>query len=298
MRVRILGTLLPCLVACFAFPAGLTALPWNLASCDPSGEPRWHAFEQEVRAVKPGATLYVPKPYPTTDAQVIADFLYHFRSLRKAKNSERLAALPLPNDKRVVEGIDQERVSYHVVRVENWTQMRCGWQHKQDFYYVVQVLDVASGEELTRAALDYSGLFVTSINMPTSVPGPVEPSARRLLPAPATAMDEVNREFGLQGVDPEYFAAFGTIDCDFIFPCLAFHEHGLSYVVYRHELFEVSTGGPKLMRGKDVGTRATNEALLSTLAPDERLISLGGPVWTVARKASAAQVRHGFTNFR
>jgi len=203
MRARIFATLLPCLVACFVFPAALAALPWSLASCDASGEPRWHAFEQEVRASTPGGTLYVPKPYPTADRQVIADFLYHFRVLHKAKNSDRLAALPLPSDGRVVESIESERVSYRVTRVENWTQMRCGWHHKQDFYYIVQVFEVATGEEITRAALDYSGLFVTSINMPASVPGPVEPSARRLLPAPATAMNEINREFGLQGVDPD-----------------------------------------------------------------------------------------------
>jgi len=297
MRVRILGTLLPCLVACFVFPAALMALPWSLASCDASGEPRWHAFEQEVRASKPGGTLYVPKPYPTADRQVIADFLYHFRVLHKGKDSDHLAALPLPSDERVVEGIANERVSYQVTRVENWTQMRCGWQHKQDFYYLVQVFEVTTGEEITRAALDYSGLFVTSINMPASVPGPVEPSARRPLPPPTIAMDEVNREFGLQGVDPEYVASFGTVDCNITFPCLAFHEGGLSYVVFHHELFEVSSHGPKLMSGKDVGTLATNKVLFPTLTADERVISLGGPVWTIARKASAAQIRHGLSNF-
>jgi hypothetical protein len=52
------------------------------------------------------------------------------------------------------------------------------------------------------------------------------------------------------------------------------------------------------MQGKDIGTLATNARLLPTLTPDERLISLGGPVWTVARKASATQIRHGLSNFR
>jgi len=52
------------------------------------------------------------------------------------------------------------------------------------------------------------------------------------------------------------------------------------------------------MRGKDVGTMATNKELLPTLTANERLISLGGPIWTVARKASAAQIRHGLSNFQ
>jgi hypothetical protein len=135
------------------------------------------------------------------------------------------------------------------------------------------------------------------MNLPASVPGPVEPSARRLTVA-ATAIDRINQEFGIEGEDPEYVTTYGTIDCDFVFPCLAFHEHGLSYVVYRHEIFEVSVKGPKLLQGKDVGTLATNEKLLPTLAQDERLISLGGRIWTVARKISAAQVRHGWSSFR
>lgn len=295
----LLRSLMLATVACLALSGSRAgAAPWNVVSCDPSGEPRWQAFAQAVRTARPDSSLYTPRPFPATDPQVIADFLYHFRHLHKAKNSRGFAPLPMPKDERVVESIVNERVSYNVVRVENWTQMRCGWQHKQDFYYLVQVFEVASGVELTRATLDYTGLFVSAINMPASVPGPVEALARRLLPSAATAMDEVNRDFGVQGVDPEYVATFGTIDCDMAFPCLAFHESGLSYVVYRHELFEVSASGPRLVRGKDVGTLATNEKLLPTLAPDERLISLGGPVWTVARKATAAQIRHGLSNFR
>jgi hypothetical protein len=110
-------------------------------------------------------------------------------------------------------------------------------------------------------------------------------------------VEEANKDFGIQGVDPEYVATFGSIDCDMAFPCLAFHEHGLSYVLYHRELFEVSARGPRLMRGKEVGTLQKNQETLATLTADERLVSLGGPIWTVARKASAVQVRHGLSNF-
>jgi hypothetical protein len=272
----------------------LAASPWSLMSCDPSGAPQWRAFEQEVRAAKPGSPLYVPNPYPANDQQVIADFLAEYRSLHR--ETKDLKYLPAHED-RVLAGVKTDRTSYKVMRIENWTQLRCGKRHKQDYYYLVQVFEGASNVEITRAVLDFSGLMVTMMNMPASVPGPVDPLSR-ILPPPAKAMAQVDAELGIQGTDPEYVATFGTIYCNFAFPCLAFHENGLSYVTYHHELFEVSAQGTKLLRGKDVATPEANQRALSNLTADERLISLGGDVWTVARKASPAQIRHGVSGFR
>jgi hypothetical protein len=124
--------------------------------------------------------------------------------------------------------IRNERVSFRVIRFENWTPRRCGWQHKQDFYYMVRAFDVAGGLEITRAVLDNTGLLATWMNMPASVPGQVEPSAR-LLPSAATATQQINRELGIQGEDPQYVTTYGTIDCVFAFPCLAFRQNGLPY---------------------------------------------------------------------
>lgn len=280
---------------CMVLPGRLEARSWSLVSCDPSGEPRWHEFEQSVRAAKPGAPLYVPKPYPTNDSEVVADFLYRFRALHRSSGQSGLRPMSIPNDDRVVDGISNGRVSYRVTRIENWTQMRCGWQHRADFYYLVQVFETAGGAEITRADLDNSGEFVGLINMPVS--GPVEPSARRLLPPPAVAMDELNHALGIEGTDAEYVTTFGTIDCDMAFPCLAFHQAGLSFVAYHNEVFEVSPTGPNLVQGKDVGTLEKNQQVIGGLATEERLISLGGPTWTIARKASVIQVRRGVSNF-
>jgi hypothetical protein len=293
MRARALGSLLLAITAaCCARP--LAASSWDLVSCDPSGEPRWRDFENAVRKAKPSSTLYVPKPYPTTDQDVVADYLFQFMALhQKAQDPKNLP----PHEDQALRAIRSGKVSYQVMRIENWTGMRCGWNHKRDFYHLVRAFEGGGGIEITRALIADSGHLVTWMNLPASVPGPVEPSARVLTAATAAA-ERINREFGIEGVDPEYVTTYGTIDCDFVFPCLAFHEHGLSYVVYRHELFEVSPKGPKLMGGKDVGTVAANAKLLPTLSADERLISLGGRAWTVARKASAAQIRHGISNFR
>lgn len=293
MRARVLGSLLIVVTAAYC-ARPLAASSWDLVSCDPSGEPRWRDFENAVRMAKPGSTLYVPKPYPTADQDVVADYLFQFGALhQRAQDPKNLP----PHEDQTLRAIRGGKVSYQVMRVENWTGMRCGWNHKRDFYHLVRAFENEGGIEITRALIADSGHLVTWMNLPASVPGPVEPSAR-VLTAATVAAERINREFGIEGVDPEYVTTYGTIDCNFVFPCLAFHEHGLSYVVYRHEIFEVSPRGPKLMGGKDVGTLATNEKLLPTLKVDERLISLGGRAWSVARKASAAQIRHGLSNFR
>ncbi len=294
MKKCVLGLLLLGITAHLGCPTKLLASSWSLASCDSAGAQRWRAFEAAVRAAKPGSQLYTPKPYPVTDSQVIADYVYRFRRMHQAQGSA-VAPLPVPNDERVVAAIVNDRVAYNVTRTENWTGMRCGFQHREDFYYIVQVLDAASGAEITRAVVGESGLFVSSSNMPVS--NLVEPSAHRVLPSPPAAMEEVDGDLGVQGADPEYIATYGTINCDMAFPCLAFHQNGLSYVFYHKELFEMSLRGPKLTRGNEVGTWDKNAEEMKKLAPDERLISLGGTNWTIARKVSAAQVRHGVSAF-
>jgi hypothetical protein len=283
------------LPALLCFGGGPAAAQWNLTSCDPAGELRWHAFENEVRIAKPGSTLYVPKPYPKTDVQIVADYLAQYRSLHF--ETKALSHLPA-NEGRLIDGIRNLTVTFQVMRMENWTQMRCGKQHKQDHYNVIRVFDAATRVEISRAVSEESGLLVTWMNMPTTASGPAVEPLSRDLPTPDAAMAQVNTKFGLQGTDPEWVAAWGTLPCNFIFPCLAFHQNGLSYVFSHHEVFEVSVVGPQLISGRDVGTSETNEKLLPNLASDERLVSLGGPIWTIARKASADQIRRGVSNFR
>lgn len=257
------------------------AEPWSLVGCPPEGEARWQAFEHAVRTAKPGSTVYVPKPYPETPRQVIADYLYQYKSLHR----ERRGASGLPaNEAPVVDGIMNQTVTFQVLRVANWTSMRCGTEKRRDFYYLVRVFDVASGVELTRAVIDQSGLFFMFSNLPEDKRAePAEAQLRRL-PEPAEAMARASARFKIQGRSPQYVTTYGTIDCDFADPCLAFQHGGSSYILSNDALFEVSAGGPKLTAGKDVGDPEKNAAILRSLDPASRLVSLGGPAWTIARQ--------------
>lgn len=263
----------------------LAAESWSLVGCPPQGEARWQAFEHAVRTAKPGSRVYVPKPYPVTPRQVIADYLYQYKSLhRDQRDPKKLPA----NEAPVLEGIMNSTVTYEVLRVENWTTMRCGTEKRRDFYYLVRVFDVASGTELSRAVIDHSGLFFMLSNMREDQR--VEPADRQQarLPQPEEAFSQLRARLNVQGESPQYVATYGSIDCDFASPCLAFRHAGRSYVLYKEEIFEVPASGKRLTNGKDVGTPETNAAVLAKLAPDERLISLGGPAWTIARKANPA----------
>jgi hypothetical protein len=267
----------------------LVAEPWSLVGCPPQGEARWRAFEHAVRTAQPGSTVYVPKPYPATPRQVIANYLYQYKSLQRDRRDPR--SLPA-NEELVLAGIMNSTVTYEVLRVENWTTMRCGSEKRRDFYHLVRVFDAASGVELTRAVIDHSGLFFMLSNLRADQRA--EPPARQRgrLPKPEEVMAALNARFDLHGESPQYVATFGSIDCDFASPCLAFRQDGRSFVLHHDEIFEIPANGKRLANGRDVGTPSTNAAVLAGLAPDERLVSLGGPVWTIAHKVAPSTLAH------
>jgi hypothetical protein len=288
MKSRILLLSLVASAAVLSWPAALRAEPWGLVSCPPEGEARWQAFEQAVRTAHPGSRVYVPKPYPVTSIQVIADYLYQYKSLqRDRRDPKTLNADEVP----VLDGIMNSTVTYEVLRVENWTTMRCGTEKRRDSYYLVRVFDAASGIELTRAVIDYSGLFFVLVNMREDQRAENPALQRGRLPPPADAMAQADARFNIQGELPEYVTTYGSIHCHFAYPCLAFQQGGRSYILFQDEIFEIPAAGRRLTNGKNVGTPETNAALFATLAADEKLISLGGPAWTIAHKVDPRDLR-------
>src|ERR1700730_1153261 len=133
------------------------AAPWTIVGdCKPEDQPKYDRFEQAVRAASPGSTVYVPKPYPASDGQVIADFLYQY----KGWHWERADPRRLPRgEARVLSGILESTVTFQVVRLENWDATRCGSEQRSDFYYLLRIFDAASGGELSRVTLNPSGLW-------------------------------------------------------------------------------------------------------------------------------------------
>jgi hypothetical protein len=270
--------------------ARLDAEPWSFVSCDPAGAPAWQSFESQMHAAKAGAPLYVPVPFPTTANQVVEDYLYQYRSVIKGMSPKTWQ----PNEARVQADLAAGKVTYQVLRVENWTVTRCLKEQKRDFYQLVRVFE-AGGVEVTRAVINDSGLMTTWINMPAAVPGAVA-SQSRSLPSAAVAMAQLNTRLGIAGVDPEYVTTGGTLDCILTHPCLAFHQAGLSYIAFGDQVYEISANGPSYELGKDVAAPG-EEDVLRRLATAERLISLGGKRFTVGHLVDPAMVRKRQSTF-
>jgi hypothetical protein len=271
--------------------APLGASPWSLISCDPSGEQGWQAFKHAMRLATANSTIYVPVPFPTTSDEVVKDFLYQRARLLKGLNPKQWQ----PSEPRVIAALSSGKVKIEVVRAENWSITRCRIKEQEnDFYELVRIFE-AAGTEVARGVVGESGIMMTWIDMPAAVPGHVAAQSRDLPPA-ATAMAQINRELGLNGEDPEYVVTSGTLECFFSHPCLAFHHSGLSYIAYGDELFEVSASGPTYTLFKDVASPA-EDALMRSLAPGEKLVSLGGIRFSVAHPVDPAMIRSGKSAF-
>jgi hypothetical protein len=267
-------------VSAFAFwlivaPSVSVAQPWSLGDgCGPANRASQELFVQTVKAAKPGSTVYVPKPYPTTDRQVILDFLYQFKQLHLERTDPR--RLP-DNELPVLNAVLNSRARYAVQRVENWTPTQCSKEQRRDFYFLLRIFDAAGGAELARIALNATGL----LSMMDNYYGPIPLTP---LPELAASMAETAAAYNLHGEVPEYVTTLGSISCLPTRPCLAFRQGDDGYILYKGALYQLASSAPRLVQGRDVGTIATSARVMASLRDGESLVSLGGSAWTVARR--------------
>jgi len=264
----------------------LAAVPlsgWNLVECPPEVVGTWAVPDQALRAAKPDSALYLPKPFPKGRDEVLADYVYEFQRLLKDT-----PAASLPNGAaKVLEGLRKGTLRYDVLRIVNWSPTRCLKERRLDAYHLIRVIDGRSGMEITRSVLDESGrLGVISSTMEDERGDSLQRQAKRLRP-PDEEMRSTASRFKIRGEAPQYVTTFGTLRCPNITPCLAFRGGGRVYLVsYEGELFEIDQKGRRLEMGKDIGSSEMNEPILKSIGPDGRLVSLGGKVFTTARRVS------------
>jgi hypothetical protein len=266
--VDFLKTLAVSLLALLLSPA---ASAWTLVDCPPEVVKTWATPEQALRATKPGAPLYLPKPFPKTREEVLEDYLYDFQRLVKDT-----PPASLPKEAAIVrEGIRKGTLRYEVLRVVNWSPTRCLKERRLDAYHLIRVFD-GRGGEITRSVLDESGRV-------TVISSTLEDG--RNLRSPEEELRSVASRFKVQGQDPQYVTTFGTLRCGNTTPCLAFRGGGRVYLVSNDgDLLAVDLKGRRLELGKDVGTPERNEPILKALGTEGRLVSLGGKVFTTARR--------------
>ncbi|MFY9820848.1 MAG: hypothetical protein WAM82_05665 [Thermoanaerobaculia bacterium] len=258
------------------FLAAVPAAAWNLVECPPEVVGTWSQPDQALRAAKPGSPLYLPAPFPKSKDEVLADYVYEFQRLLKDTPAESLPK----GAAEVLEGLRKKTLRYDVLRIVNWSPTRCGKERRLDAYHLVRVLDGRSGLEITRSVLEENG----RLGVISSTVDNERGEARRLRP-PDEEMRTVASRFKLRGEAPQYVTTFGTLRCPNVTPCLAFRAAGHVYLAsYGGELFEIDPQGRRFEMGKDVGTPEKNEPILKSIGPEGRLVSLGGKVFTTARK--------------
>jgi hypothetical protein len=258
------------------------AASWTIgADCRPEDQAKYDQFEQAVRAARPGSTVYVPRPYPASDRQVIVDFLYQYKSW----HWERADPKGLPRgEARVLSGILESTVSFQVTRLENWDATRCGSEQRSDFYYLLRIFDVASGEELSRVTLHPSGLWAAKGNSSKGFSFLSLPDPDMVLREEITPSFDVAAERG----SAQYVEHLGALVCGWTAPCLAFRQGRDAFVYVRspllpRKLFKIAGDEPRyVLQPGDV-----QRGRLGAIPPERLtgpLFHLGGNFWTVARE--------------
>lgn len=263
------------------FLSVVPAFAWNLVECPSEVVATWTVPDQLLRDAKPGSPLYLPKPFPKSRDEVLADYVYELQRLLKDT-----PASALPNGAaEVLEGLRKKNLHYDVLRIVNWSPTRCGKERRLDAYHLIRVIDARSGLEITRSVLEENGrLGVISSAMEDERGDSLKRQATRLRP-PDEEMRSVASRFKIRGEAPQYVTTFGTLRCPNVTPCLAFRSAGHVYLAsYDGNLFEIDQNGRRFEMGKDVGSPELNEPIVRSIGPEGRLVSLGGKVFTTARR--------------
>ena len=199
-------------------------------------ESTWPRYVRVVRQARPGEGRYVPHPFPTTDAEVLADFRYAYFE-RLFDDQEKV-----PQEELLIyQGLREGTLELEVARVENWLTTRCIREGPAPFFHVLTVTG-AGGRPLSRAALYSSGIFASYAQLSPSLP-------TSLLPLDDVA-DFLARTYGLDlPVTRPQYAALGGMpnDCGELSPCVVFKSAGRTFVLGRsgEALYELPPNGAR-----------------------------------------------------
>lgn len=277
--MRCPATILLALVATSA-----AAQPWTPSPCRVAFEGRWAQYARTLREAEPGSPLYVPKPFPRTDAEVLEDFRYACTKLWSGTRPEKIPA----DERALFAGVRANSLTFRVERVENWTPTRCLPERRRDFHFLLHIHDTRTGVEVGRFVLNQDGLPSGWTTRPTSTATSAK-ALRREAPRLEAALEKARSRFGVEGSRAQYAATYGDLGCTLVAPCVAMQARGTSYLLQGDDLFEL---GP-MSRGLSLDAMndpARRSAFERTLDPSrERLVSVGADRWVVARRLAPVE---------
>lgn len=250
---------------------GSTALgAWDLETCSAEGKNAQGraAYRRALEAAAPGTALYTPNVFPKSASAVIENFVYYHRN---AFSDTPAPEMP-PPDRRFFELLDADRLRFEVFRVENWNPLRCGPRKERAFYHVVRVFDRTTGEELLRASIEDNGHVARVRHKPAE--GSLPP-----ILSLAEVVASIKGRFGLQPRNLQYVAAWGTIRCDEVQPCVAFQDaaavHLTSTAAAGAPIYRIDVDAKRLSMRRDLAPAQRTALLTSVRQRGQELVSLG-----------------------
>lgn len=239
----------------------------------------WKRFSETVRSARPGSSVYAPKPYPQSRADILEDFEYAFRSTLVGNTP----ASELPEGVAdVYRALERGTLDIEILRVENWGLSRCGGGKLKPFSHLLRLRERESGREIGRITVHDSGLWGQFRPIPESAEG----HASLTIPPLADFQGFLSRQFGFrQPVQKiQYVAADGLSHCSPVVPCVAFQAQGKVYLVDAGRLLYEVKLADGLVSVTEHRSRARGPR---TLAPDLEapLVSVGF-AWAQARRVA------------
>jgi len=263
-----------------AFFATTSAQAWNLSQCSETGLARHANYSNVLRRAKPTDRMYVPKPFPQNDAQIIEDFNFQFRYLRSVQAPEQMR----PQEKQLLALLNGGRLDTKVIPVENWTGRRCLGARDGDRMYLLRFYDGRTHSEVARATLQDSGLMdATAYREPG-----VDPAWWTIaIPAPDDAAKTVGALVGQHLIDAQYVTTYGTFECNALLPCVSMRSPSTNTTYIADQsghVVALPMNAKRFSRAHDLAQVEDIERVKKTLAPGQRLMSLGGDVYAVVEK--------------
>jgi hypothetical protein len=258
--------------------AGSTSLhAWTLQACSSQGPDAQSraAYRRALEAAAPGTALYTPHLFPKSEADVIEDFVYYHRN---AFSDMPPAAMPTP-DRHFFELLDAGKIRFEVFQVENWDLLRCGPRKERAFYHIVRAFDRTTGDELLRASVEDNGHVSRVRHRPLEAP-------LRPIASLAQVTASARSRFGLQPSNAQYVAAWGTVRCDEVDPCVAFKQGAEVFLATpaAEAVYRLEAASSRLSLHGDLAP-SQKEARLESLRQQGRsLVSLGFDTFTTATR--------------
>lgn len=263
--------------ACSALIAGTGAFAqesagWSLATCDsPEVKLGRVTGEALIRGAARGTKLWVPHPFSTLGAEIVENVLARHREAFSDLRESELSR----EDARLFQLSRQGQLRTELVRVADWTPLRCVSSERRDAYWLIRFFDSGADKEITRVLARDSGLIsrVRHATLDYSFP-----------PLPALQMP---KEFAAELSEArsssfQYVSTWGPDPCDAITPCVAWKLATGIALVKGKRLFVVAEHSERLSHRVDLSNLRMREVAGRIRDQGKELVSLGGDLFAAA----------------